>query len=479
MMNNLNKSDQSRRGFLKTSTLAAAGIAIAASVPKKAFSTPAGYSAGMQINPDIDNLRVVACRDPLMEKASPLKWDTVTQNSVVNHEKVSEVMDAMACSLAQKTDIQTAWATILRKPDAKTWQNVKVAIKVNCSGLNLTTGLHPRAAVIDKVCRVLNGFGVPFSSITIYDTMDDAVANFNGFKGTLLPADVVVSNGGNTFPVTVMGEALKCTTIIQNADILVNIGVNKPHIATWVGLTMTLKNHVGTITRAAHGANCPQNLTQLFELNKHDSIIGTPSAGVPCRQQLCIVDSLWSSNVGDWSAIPNMALYYLVMGTFGPAVDYLITRKIRIDLMKCTTHPDADLNRFITDFGYSDTDRQALTTLTPDKNFGRGWVEVPSTGVNHGGPLPHALEVSRWDLSLNSLHGGHRVASLTFPANEPVVSASLYTADGKKIRSLSVAAPGRLVWDGTADNGTSAGFGHYYLHLKGPATGRSFHIVWN
>ncbi|HUI92439.1 MAG TPA: DUF362 domain-containing protein [Chitinivibrionales bacterium] len=466
-----------RRSFLKTSTLAAAGLAAASVGLRTAFSRSSGFVTGMQINPDIDNLRVVACCDPSMENSVPLKWDTASQNSVVNAAKVSDVMDAMARALAQKADTQAAWATILKKPDAKAWPDVRIAIKVNCSGLDATTGLHPRAAFINKICSVLNGFGVPFASMVIYDTMDDAVSNFSGFKGTLLPADVVVSNGGDTFPVTVMGEALKCTTLIQNADVLVNIGVNKPHIATWVGLTMTCKNHVGTITRGAHGSNCPQDLTQLFELNKNEAIIGTPSAGVPCRQQLCIVDSLWSSKAGDWSCIPDTPLYYAVMGTFGPAVDYLTTRKIRIDIMNCTTHPDADLNRFITDFGYADADRQSLTTLTPDQNFGRGWVEVPASGIiyGHSSTAPGAQTV---ELLISGRNKRASLLHVSFPSTEPVAGASVFSPDGRLVCLLESPLAGRFTWDGTAGGGHHAGPGQYYLQIHGPHMARSYHFSY-
>ncbi len=464
--------NRGRRNFLKTSTFAAAGLAAASAGVRKIFGAASGFTAGMQINPAIDNLRVVACCDSAMENSSPLKWDTVSQNAVVNAAQVSADLDSMACALAQASDPQTAWPIILRKPDAKSWQDVIAAIKVNCSGLDAVTGIHPRAAIIDKVCRVLAGFGVPFQNITIYDTMDNAVANYNGFRGTLLPADVVVSNGGDTFPVTVMGEALKCTTIIQNADILIDIGVNKPHIATWVGLTMTLKNHVGTITRAAHGQNCPQNLAQLFELNKNDAIIGTPGPGVPCRQQLCIVDSLWSSTVGDWSAIPNVSPYYLVMGTFGPAVDYLTTRKIRIDIMKCTTHPDALLNQFITAFGYSDADRQNLTALTPDQNSGRGWVEVSAVqSVNYP---PRAMVNGGETCEL--LLGRGRALRFSFPAGEPILNASIYSPAGRLVCSLSEVGPRSYSWNGLTASGGKAGCGGYYLHLAGSRTSRSIYF---
>jgi hypothetical protein len=471
-MKNNRSPDSGRRHFLKTSTLAAAGLAAASAGVRNVFGSASGFVAGMQINPSIDNLRVVACRNPAIETSSPLKWDTVSQNAVVDAAKVSDTMDAMACALAQTTDAQTAWSTILRKPDAKTWANVIAAIKVNDAG-----SMHPRAAIINKICNVLNGFGVPFSNITIYDTTDDAMGDYNGFRGTLLPADVVVSNGASTFPVVVMGETLNCTSIIQNADILVNIGTNKPHIATWVGLTMTMKNHVGTINRSLPtGQNCPQNLTQLFEINKSDAIIGVPAAGVPCRQQLCILDSLWSSNVGDWSAIPNTALYYLVMGTFGPAVDYLTTRKIRIDIMKCTTHPDTLLNQFITYFGYSDTDRQNLTDLTPDKNAGRGWVEVPITGIQND------LFAGAWpgketcELAIEGGIATGRLLRFSFPSSEPILGATICLPDGRLVCTLRQSAGRRFSWSGRSSSGATAGHGWYYLHLTGEHTSRSYHL---
>jgi|WetSurMetagenome_2_1015567.scaffolds.fasta_scaffold00045_5 hypothetical protein len=464
--------NSSRRSFLTTSTFAAAGLAAAGVGAKSVFAKPVGFTNGMQINPDIDNLRVVACRNPAMENSSPLKWDSLSQNKVVNTAQVSDTMDKMACALAMQADAQTAWATILRKPDAKSWQNVIAAIKVNCSGLDATTGIHPRAAIIDKVCRVLNGFGVPFPNITIYDTVDDVMANFNGFRGTYLPSNVIVSNGGDTYAITVMNEPLKCTTIIQNADILVNIAVNKPHIATWVGFTMTLKNHVGTITRSTHGQNCPKSLTQLFEHNKHEAIIGNPAAGVPCKQQLCIIDSLWSSDVGDWSAIPNTAPYYLVMGTFGPAVDYLTARKIRIDMMQCTTHPDNLLNQFITYFGYTDTERQNLTALTPDQNGGRGWVEVPMTKVVDGEAARRWPEAETCELVVEN----RRVLQFSFPASERIVNATICTADGRLVCNLRRLSERRFAWDMGFANGARAAHLWHYLHVTGTRCSRSFHL---
>jgi hypothetical protein len=479
-----NKRTLSRRTFLKTSTLAAAGLATAAGSPQNVLAKKSGWSNGMRINPDIDNLRVVACRDPNMENEKPLKWDQATQNKVVNAAAVSINMDAMACALTQLADAGKAWASLLRKPDSKSWKDVKAAIKVNCAAQPL--GMHPRAAIIDKLCKVLNGFGVSYQNITLYDAVDVADSCYAGFKGTLLPADIVVSKdptlfaATDFFPVTVSGENMQCTTFIQNCDILINLAINKPHNKL-ANITMCCKNHVGTIVRARnnHGNNCPVSLTQLFDLNKHEAIIGTPAAGVPCRQQLCIVDSLWASNLGSWDAIPNMPLYYLVMGTFAPAVDYIVARKIRGTIMGCSLL-DNDVNRFITDFGYSDKERQDLLLLSPEKNAGRGWVEVPTVDTMPGSRRSSQSEETRCALLLGGERDGRNVLHFSFPGDERILNASVYAPDGRLVRRLAPPEGNsayRLSWDQTTESGSRAGNGAYYLHVRGPNTKKSVYIL--
>jgi hypothetical protein len=457
----------SRRKFLKASSFATFGL-ITSSFVKNVFTRSLGYINGMQINPEIDNLRVVACCDPLMEKSSPLKWDTVTQNSVVDSARVSDTLDKMAKALAQKTDIWDAWKTIFKKPASKDWQNIRAAIKVNCAG-----NMHPRAAIIDKICRVLNTLGVPFSNIIVYDAVDNAIAYYSNFIGTLLPSGIYVSNATDTFPITVMGENLKCTSIIQDIDILVNIGTNKPHISTWAGITMCCKNHVGTITRSTPGNNCPQNLIQLFEINKHEAIIGNLSQDIPAKQQLCIVDSLWSSTTGDWSSIPNKAVYYLVMGTFAPAVDYLTTKKIREEIMKCS-HP-LDINNFITYFGYSEEERIDLTTLTPDKNYGRGWVEVPVSGAINNFCSLEKNNIA-FKFIIQNKNGKQNILDIFFPPNDTIIDTYICLANGRIVKSFGAIKKDRYYWDGCISSNLKLTSGNYYLILKGKKTSKAFHF---
>lgn len=62
--------------------------------------------------------------------------------------------------------------------------------------------------------------------------------------------------------------------------------------------------------------------------------------------------------------------YYLVMGTFGPAVDYLTIEKIREAVMGAT-HTASLVNQYLTQFGYTTADPQ--------------WILVPPAGSADAG----------------------------------------------------------------------------------------------
>ena len=226
---------------------------------------------------------------------------------------------------------------------------------------------------MEKICQVLNGFGVPASQIVIYDCstgsttnnqqMQPWMADFSqGAAGsTKIPgitSNGAVSLGGQTAGVTLPnGTNANCATAIASGtiDILVNIGVNKSHATYTGGMTLCLKNHFGTFA-PSHPADTPG---LYLAMNKSNPIAG----GTPVRQQLCIIDSLW----GDYCApaqatpqnIPNTRLDRLVMGTFAGAVDYLTVTEIQLGIMNssCPTAPDPLVYpRFLTAFNYATTD---------------------------------------------------------------------------------------------------------------------------
>ncbi|MBD3390579.1 MAG: DUF362 domain-containing protein, partial [Chitinivibrionales bacterium] len=340
-----------RRRFLQSSATGAAGLAVSAAMPKKAF---AGASQPWPaINPDIDNLRVVSCRDPNMVSAD---WEDIinfadmdAQNDPANRDLIRANMDEMAKVLAQKSDAGDAWATIFQKPGGADWSAKKAAIKVNCIAKN-----HPRLALVEKVCDELNALGIPYESIFLFDGCSNAYHLYDGYVGDKLPAGAQVSDRNSLLGGTERADipapytectSAQCTAHIADGtiDILVNMAVNKGH-SIGGKTTLTMKNHFGTFDpHPPDGAQGDPhgNLDYVLSINKSDAILG----GAPPRQRLCIIDSLWGMVHGP-SGTPNKNTYRIVMGTFGPAVDYFTVKKIREPEM-AATHDAADVARFL------------------------------------------------------------------------------------------------------------------------------------
>ncbi len=345
----------SRRQFVSTS---AAGIGVMASarfLPVWGEGGNSGWVKNTQINPMIDNLRVVNCYDPLMVTDDPKTWDIAAQNTPVAAERVKANINTMACALAQKPTPAEAWATIFRKPESKQWSEVKVALKPNGSPSNTT-----RVAVIDAVCSALIGLGVMEKNIMMYGygtSKNDQSVTYAPYLGKGLPAGIILSNENDTLwqrvntaiPEPCEGE-FQCVSLLVNGsiDILVNMATNKGHMFDCVGgVSLTMKNHAGTFEMPL-GKHFKGGLNYIIAFNKSNAIIG----GTPPRQQLCIVDSLWG-NKGGPSGIPNTRPCSLSMGTFGPAVDWVVIKKIREPIMGCK-HPKA-ISRILTEFGYEPT----------------------------------------------------------------------------------------------------------------------------
>jgi len=356
-----NACTSNRRDFLKTVSIGAAGILVSCS--KSESSNQASVSAwtpGKKINPAIDNLRVVCCHDHTMINGDPQTWDMKAQNAPVNAEKVYKVLDEMAMALASKGSAQEAWQTIFQKPPAKNWQDVRAAIKVNCISEN-----HPRVAVVAKVCEELHTLGVPCGNIIIYDSDDDASKFYTEFIGKGLPQGVVVSRMSDALGGMIDADVpdpypgkFKCTAALARGeiDVLVNIAVNKGHNKDYGETTLTLKNHAGTFEpRPIHKGG---GLDYIIAINKSNAILG----GTPVRQQLCIVDSLWAMTKGPFGT-PDKQVNRLIMGTFGPAVDYLTAKKVREPVMGVTHNKS--IERFLTDFGYADLNKPDIVQVNP------------------------------------------------------------------------------------------------------------------
>jgi hypothetical protein len=345
----------SRRNFLSTTVAGIGGMLSCRIFPVSDNEYKGAWVDGMRINPAIDNLRVVHCVDPSMIKADPKNWDIVSQNAPVVADRVHANINAMACALAQKASPEEAWAVIFRKPEAKKWGEVRVAIKPNASGVNNNT----RVAIIGAICKALTGLGVKPENIAMYGcnrkgNMDTATG-YLPFVGSELPKGIVLSDKHESMGGTVEAPVPKpqvgkfeCAAALANGtvDILVNLGTNKGHIFDSVGgLALTMKNHCGSFKIPVAKHFTKDGLKFIIAINKSKAILG----GTPVRQQLCIVDSLWGMKKGP-SGIPTIRLNSLSMGTFSPAVDWTVMNRIREPIMGCT-HP-AFLSMIPVEFGY-------------------------------------------------------------------------------------------------------------------------------
>jgi hypothetical protein len=334
-----------RREFLKITAASAAGLAIARADRAMAAWPGTGTLA---VNPNISNLRVVACVDTKMMKSTPANMTFALENAAVDSARLQANMDAMAMQLANQTTADAAWKAIFRS--SKAWAATKVAIKVNA----IESKNMPRVAVIQKFCTVLAGFGVLPANIIIYDgqaTYNGGASNyvsyFSATDTSKTPGAVSTNNsllGGTTSAPIPGGSSANCTADIANGviDILIDIATNKGHDLMGRA-TLSMKNHFGTFAPK-------HDINYLFNINKSDAILG----GNPVRQQLCFIDSLFankSSNMG----VPDAMPCYLVMGVFAPAVDYLTIKKVR-EGVSGWTHDEATIDSYMTTFGYATTD---------------------------------------------------------------------------------------------------------------------------
>jgi hypothetical protein len=445
----------------------AAGLALAKADKVFAATTAWPATGTMEINPDISNLRVVCCYDTTMFGSTPASYTFDTMNNGANKEKIQTNLDLMAMSLSQKTTADLAWKAIFQLPAGKTWSQVKVAIKINV----INSFNQPRVAIVEKVCRVLNGFGVPAANIIVYDGCP-AGKNIGGAQTTLWAAKFsatdatkipgVVSNlngslGGTAGAATGVGSRT-CTAQIAKGtiDILVNCAVNKGHATYAGGLTLSCKNHFGTFAPDHTGTI----MSNILAFNKSDAILG----GTPPRQQLCIVDSLFADLNNNPDGQPTQRIDRLVMGTFGPIVDYQTAINIRKAIM-ITANKGKDLhdwtavNRFLTDFGYKTTD--ALQ-----------WINISPTPVSFAADS-HAQSHYRLEIALA---GSHTPSSTHFaiPASNGLVGVGILDLMGREIRAFNnVSISDKLTtlhWDGKSTSGAAAAAGTYIVKV----TGRGF-----
>jgi hypothetical protein len=377
-----------RRDFLKTAAVGAAGAmglgALKFDRAAAQSTTGSVWVNGMQINPAIDNKRVICCNDPKMLTATPKDTSFTTTNAAVDPAVVAANLDQMAMQLARKTTATEAWSTIFRS--SKPWASTRVAMKTN--GIGGTTTNRPKWAIFKKICDVLINLGVQPANIILYDACDNAATYYDTHvsltDSTMIRAakTSVRAAGMGGFAsanlTNATGISVAADLLSGAIDILVNVAACKSHNGTgghfnYGSCTLCMKHHFGTFTdatKAQHSDNLhvgnsatvpPPAPLALFEINKHTAVLG----GNPVRQQLCIVDALLSNGASGPGGAWDNRTDRLVMGTFAPIVDYCAAKNILLNATLMSVSPIPALGQtnaatilpmFLTNFGYTTTD---------------------------------------------------------------------------------------------------------------------------
>jgi hypothetical protein len=453
---------QNRRSFLKTSAVGTAGIVAASSGVQEVLAKTAavGFEDGAVINPKISNLRVVYIKDAAM-------LDGGTSASYGNHsaacgkakaDVIKANVDKMACALAYKLDPVEAWKTIFMKPDAKEWKDVKVGIKVNMLG-----DFQPLKATLSALCDGLKTAGVDLANIQVYDaTKGGAGRCFNGFKDP-----VKVGSGSNGRFKSSMGY--DANNICKEVDILISFVTNKCHQG-WGKFTLNMKNHTGSLNKNwSDGSLCPEGQTALVKMGRCDAIMGNPGAGVPHKQQLAFIDSLFGSKNGDWGGGSDCAPCYLMMGTLAPVVDWACVKNIRETVMGVGGQDVSGMKTMFKGFGFTDADAD-LVLKAPAKTdaLTGGWVDA-AIGVAVQPRSFASAQTNSRAVELAVSAAGFSAASTRIALNHSssISSVVINNMQGKLIRTLELAKGNgdRVVWDGLNNAGRSVRSGTYVVSI--------------
>jgi hypothetical protein len=450
--------NQNRRNFLKTSAVGAAGLVAASSGVDKVFAntTAVGFVKGAEINPNISNFRVVYITDPAMlDGGTNANYGNLNSGSgKAKIDIIKKNMDKMACALANKVDPTDAWKTIFQKPDAKEWKDVTVAIKVNMLG-----DFQPLKPTLSAFCDALNVVGINLANITVYDATKDACNGaYGGFKNP-----VKTSNGENNRWPSSMGY--QADGIVKNKDILISFVTNKNH-KDWGWYTLNMKNHTGTINKNWNSGNlCPPDDLTLVKINQCDAIMGNPGPGVPHKQQLVFIDSLFGSKNGSWGGGADCAPCMLMMGTLAPVVDWACVKNVRKALLG--VGDENRMKKMFTDFGFTDADADLVIKPAGkvDAKVG-GWVDAakfePSVAIKH--QATEGLRNTNRSIELAVNGSGFSAAStrIALKHNSSITSVVINNMQGKLIRTLELTGNGdRVVWDGLNNAGRSVRSGTY------------------
>ncbi|MGB8450840.1 MAG: beta-1,3-glucanase family protein [Anaerocolumna sp.] len=270
-------------------------------------------------------------------------WESQNTNQTLVDDMVSDSVRA----LTGQTDDTASWDAVFKyfnqnhnKGNTGYSEGEKIAIKINCnntrdSHAQQINNINPSPQLILSLLRqLIQSAGVPEEDITIYDASRYITDNIYTYCKNEFPGVVFIDqNGGDgriakqwSAPVIDYSQQTYCgdriPAVVAQADYLIDMPIMKAH--PLAGMTLSAKNHYGTLNGLDHDLCRPYNTYNPFVDFMGDKDLGGKTLinildGLYGSKHSDIVPEKWSSTPfnGAWPASIYMSLDQVALDSVG------------------------------------------------------------------------------------------------------------------------------------------------------------------
>jgi hypothetical protein len=363
------------------------------------------------------------------------------------------MLDEGLVALTDAPSPQAAWQSLLAGLTAET----TLGIKVNCASAALPSHPEVSYAIAESLAEIELAFGsYNLNQILIWERTD--------WELTAAGYSINTSSSGvRCFGTTHQGVGFDSTSIdvdgttqfvsrcySDHSAYLINLSCLKNHGIA--GVTLSLKNHYGTIHNAyaLHSGNCDPGIPAL-----NAALRDTYGE----RERLCICDALFGIRTGGPTGPPQFTYGGLVLSTDPVAVD-AICRQILEDngcnTIGMSSHIDTASEEPY-NLGMSDLAQiELIEIINPSGSVGTETEPIPAENITLGPPRPEPFS-SQTTVPLILTH-------------EETIRLTVHDIKGRRVATLFrgglSAGNHRFTWTGTDDTGSPVPSGGYVVQLS-------------
>ena len=278
-----------------------------------------------------------------------------SSNMKINQNTITQMCHAGVKTLTGFENTVLAYESLFPKLTDKTI----IAIKINClAGSKLST--HPEVveAIIDGL-KQMQGGTFPIYNIIVFDDRSKNHMNNAGFILKNTPGDYRVVTTKDSWSHTehiISGTKQHFSTIVEQADYIINVPVLKDHINA--GVTFALKNFFGIIDKPGnmHGNMCDPYISEVYKI-------------VASKVSVIIGDAVFGAHNGGPDASPTFNPNSLIIGT-----DPVATDKHALSLINQVRLKFKSLYEISTKFDPDNPKRKDARHLITSDNIGLGTI---------------------------------------------------------------------------------------------------------